>query len=252
MYEFQSVTLVVLASTEQQSLKTTIQTLLDLCDIKDLAEILVYFISADCPSVAAYNEFIDGRTFPIPIRCAVQQMPGLSPAIFEIPRLVNSSHFLIIASDLEMDPQSVPQMIAIAKKNPAAIVCASKFVKGAQREKYGLVHYICNRLVNRTVKHILHIEGTELISTFQVYPLALFYEMDFTNPKRTFYEYTIRPLTKGTPYIEVPTSYKKRTEGESNFYPMKYINLGVTFIRTALDERKRLRGKTNTVRNETE
>ena len=241
MDKFHSLTLVLLASTEQQSLKETIRLLLECCAVEDLAEIIIFLISSDCPSAETAAEIMNDGALPIPVRCCVQQMPGLSPAIFELAQFVNSSHFLIIGSDLEMNPLTVPAMIETAKQHPNAIVCASKFQEGARRENYGHLHYLCNRVVNTAVELILHIKGTELISTFQIYPLDLYKNMHFTNPKRTFYEYTIRPLSMGAEYIEIPTSYKRREEGASNFNPRKYIDLGVTFIRTALSERKRLK-----------
>ena len=236
---FHRLTVVLLASTEQQSLKETVRQLLECCAAEDLAEIIIFLISADCPSAETAAEIINGEPLPVPVRCCVQQMPGLSAGIFELSHLINSSHFLIIGSDLEMDPRTVPAMIETSKQHPGAIVCASKFQKGAKRENYGHLHFLCNRAVNTAVELILNIRGTELISTFQIYPLDLYKRMQFTNPKRTFYEYTIRPLSNGAEYIEIPTNYKGREEGASNFNQRKYIDRGVTFIRTALSERKR-------------
>ncbi len=246
---FHHLTVVLLASTEQQSLKETVRQLLECCAAEDLAEIIIFLISADCPSAEAAAEIMRDSSIPVPVRCCIQQMPGLSAGIFELSHLINSSHFLIIGSDLEMDPRAVPAMIERSKQHPAAIVCASKFQEGARREDYGRLHYLCNRAVNIAVELILNIRGTELISTFQIYPLDLYKRMQFTNPKRTFYEYTIRPLSMGAEYIEIPTNYKRREEGASNFNPKKYINLGVTFIRTALSERKRLRSERNNHKN---
>lgn len=244
MNEFKNLTLVVLASTELDSLKQTIRLLLENCAAEDIAEVMIFLISADCPSAAVAAEIIETHQYPVPIRSCVQQIPGMSPAVYEILQQIgNCSHLLIIGSDLEMDPLSVPALIQTAKAHPNAIVCASKFQKGAHRESYGGFHYLCNRAVNFAVERILHIRGTELISTFQVYPVSLCEKMKFTNPDRTFYEYTIRPLARGEEYIELPTNYKPRLQGASNFNPRKYIDLGVTFILTALDERKRLKAE---------
>ena len=232
-------TIAVLASTEQSTLKKTIQLLLSSCDTRDIAEIIVFLISSDCPSAAIAKEITEDNSTSVPVRCIVQQLPGLSPIFFEIPPLVHSSHFLVLGADLEMDPLSVPAMIKTSKEHPSAIVCASKFQKGSHRKGYGSFHYLCNRAVNAVVEQLLHIKGTELISSFQIYPLDLYQKMQFSNPKRTYYEYTIRPLSLGAEYIELPTNYKRRVEGASNFNLRRYINLGVTFIRTALSERKR-------------
>ena len=240
MSKFEQLTLVVLASTEQKSLIKSVELLVENCNASDIKEIIIFMISSDCPSAAIVSQILE-KHYPVPIRVCVQQRPGLSPAIFEIPRCVQSSHFLVIGSDLEMNPLSVPKMIELSKEHPDAIICASKFQKGSHREHYGFLHYLCNRIVNAAVELILHIRGTELISTFQVYPLELFFDMGFDDPKWTFYEFTLRPLSLGTEYIEIATDYTKRMEGASNFNLKKYVDLGVSFLLTAVREKNRLK-----------
>ncbi len=239
-------TLVVLASTERQTLKKTVNLLLKHCSHTDIAEIVFFLISADCPSAPVAKKIIQTNCSDVSMRICIQKMPGLSPAVHEIPRHVRSSHFLIIGSDLEMSPLTVPDMIKISKQHPEAIVCASKFKKGSKRENYHLPHYLCNRAVNFAMQRLLRIKGTELPITFQIYPTNLFFKMNFTNPKHTFYEFTIRPLTKGVEYIEIPTNYRRRSEGESNFNLHKYIDLGVNFLSAAWRERKRIKKEAKT------
>ena len=225
MAGFEKITLIVLGSTERQSLRDTVRLLIDNCDIKDIRDIVIFLISSDCPSAPVAEEIANDSSIPVPVRIISQKRPGLSPAIYEIVRIPTASHFLIIASDLEMDPLSVPLMIKEAKKHPEAIVCASKFKRGARREGYGIIHYLCNRAVNYIVEKILNIRGTELIATFQVYPKELCDRMNFDDPDRAFYEFTIRPVSMGAEYVEIPTDYKPRTDGKSTFNLKKYINL---------------------------
>ena len=56
MNEFKNLTLVVLASTELDSLKQTIRLLLENCAAEDIAEVMIFLISADCPSAAVAAE----------------------------------------------------------------------------------------------------------------------------------------------------------------------------------------------------
>lgn len=244
MEKFDRMAIVVLATTEQETLKQTVKILLEKCSDKDLSEIIILMVSDECPSASVAGDIIESNTSSVPISLRIQKTPGLYPAVYEATTITGDfSHFLIIGSDLEMDPNSVPEMIEVSKKNPNAVVCASKFMKGSYREKYGAVHYICNRAVNLTVKTILHIKGTELLSTFQIYPADLLREMNFTDLYRTYYQYAFRPVVKGKEYIEIPTDYIRRSEGASNYNPKRYIDLGTTFIKTALGERKLLKAE---------
>ena len=234
MIQFKDITLVVLASTEQQSLRKTLRILDSVCDPKDVKEMLVYLISDTCPAIFELKKILAEETFSIPVRAYIQQKPGISGAIYEIGSIVTSSHYLIISSDLEMDPLSAPALIAASKEHPEAIVCASKFEKGSTRTGYGRTHEICVRAVNASVRTILRIKGNELLTTFQTYPTALFHRMNFTAPTFTFYEYTIKPVYYGTEYIELPTNYVRRDEGDSNFNLKRYIKLAVMFVCAAI------------------
>ncbi len=242
MEKFDRLKIIVLATTEQSTLTQTVRTLLDKCPNEDISEIVILMLSQDCPSAPYAEKIIKDNTSDVPVSRHIQKTPGLYPAVFEAMQLTdNCSHILIIGSDLEMDPNSVPEMLETAKRNPEAIVCASKFMKGSKRVKYGAIHYVCNRAVNTAVKLLLHIKGTEILSTFQIFPVKLLKKMNFTDKTRSYYQYTMRPLTMGAEYIEIPTDYIRRTEGDSNYNPKRYIDLGTTFIKTALDEKREMR-----------
>ena len=238
MSVFEKLTLVCLASTEQSSLVRTLELLSDNCPPEDIEEAVVFLLSDTCPSAPTARELERTQPFRFPVRVELQQTKGLSNAIFEIPQYVNSSHFLIIASDLEMDPLSVPDLIKIAKSRPDAIVCASKFKKGAKRSSYGFLHLVCNRAVNLAVELLLGRRGTELISTFQIYPTALCREMGFDDPERAICEFTFRPLARGAEYIEIPSDYVRRSDGESNYKLRNYVDLGLTCVKSAVAERR--------------
>ena len=240
MERFERMEIVVLATTEQNTLKDTIEILLTKCDKKDISEIVILMVSDSCPSASVAKEIVENNSSGVPVSIHIQKTPGLYPALYEATTIVRDcTHFLVIGSDLEMDPNSVPGMIEKSKENPDAVICASKFMKGSYREKYGLFHYLFNRSVNTAVGLIAGIRGTELLSTFQIYPADLLREMNFTDLYRTYYQYAFRPVVEKAKYIEIPTDYIRRTEGASNYNPKRYIDLGLTFIKTALDERKR-------------
>ena len=67
--------------------------------------------------------------------------------------------------------------------------------------------------------------------------------MNFSDLYRTYYQYAFRPVVEKAQYIEIPTDYIRRSEGASNYNPKRYIDLGLTFIKTALDERKRIKNE---------
>lgn len=213
---------------------------MSLCEPKFTEEVIILLISDSCPAASAADNLLK-KDYPIRLIKKVQTSKGLSPCVHEAGNMVRSSHFLIIGSDLEMNPYTVPALIEKSKKHPAAIVCASKFEKGSKREGYGFFHMLCVRAVNAVIRTILGIRGKELTTTFQIYPTEVFQKMAFDEPDYTFYEYTIKPVYLGIEYIEIPTDYKRRTEGKSTFNLKRYFMLAYKFIYTACRLRVRLK-----------
>ena len=66
--------------------------------------------------------------------------------------------------------------------------------------------------------------------------------MNFTSKRRTFYEFTIKPIIYGSPCIVTPTKYVVRDEGKSNLGVFHYLKMGILFVDTAIklkSEKKR-------------
>lgn len=233
MITFDKLTIIVMASNEQELLRETLKLLSDLCDPNDIEEIIVFLKSEDCPAKIEYDKIVSEGFVPFPMREYIQTIRGFDQMFYEAPKLVDSSHFLLIGADLEMDPHSVPEMIKISKNNPDAIVCASKFADGSSREKYSFLHMLCVRFVNFVVDKIIHSNTTEILATFQIYPTEIHRKMNFTSETRTYYSFTIKPVVYGVKYIEIPTKYVCRDEGISNLGLLHYLKMGFMFIDTA-------------------
>lgn len=243
MITFDKLTIVILASNEQKSLRETLNILSDIYDPEDIAEILVFLKSADCLAKKELDKIRIEENIPFPLREYVQTIPGFNEMFYEAPLLVNSSHFLLIGADLEMNPYDVPSLISESKKHPDAIVCASKWHKDSTREGYRFLHMIGVRFINFVSRLIIGSKGTELIATFEIYPTEIHRKMNFVNQKRSYYGFTLKPLLYGYEYIEIPTHYIQRSEGKSNLHTFKYLRIGLTMIDTAVKlklEKKRL------------
>lgn len=234
MCTFDKLTIIVTASNEKSSLGETLRKLAELCDPKDIAEVIVFLKSENCSAKSDYEKTLQDLCFPFPIRSYVQTIPGYAEMFYEAPTLVHSSHFLCIGADLEMDPDSIPALIETSKANPEAIVCASKFAKGSTREGYGFFHMIAVRFVNFIVRKIIGSNGTELFSTVEIHPTKTHFEMNFSSDPRSFYGFTIKQVICGVPYIEIPTKYVKNNKEKTNFGTFDYLKLTLPLIDTAI------------------
>lgn len=228
---FNSVTVFVLASNEVVSLRETVNKIKENCDDEDLEKIVIVLKSETCPSFAEAEKLSAENS---KVELYIQKAPTAALCLAELPALAESSHFIIMASDLEMDPDSIKDFIPLAKKHPASIICAAKWLKGSTVEGYGLLHEICSRTMNLFISFLFAKNIKDPFSVFQIYPVSVYRKMKFINPSAFLYEYTLKPLRLGVEYIEIPTVYKKRREEKSNFNIATLVDVAVRFCLTAL------------------
>lgn len=210
MKPFESLTVFLLASNETDALRKTINGVLENCAYEDLDKIVIFLKSEDCPSAFTTKEIINERLCD-KIEFTIQKSSNPSDAFAEIPLMITSSHFVIMASDGEMAPESLRDFVRIAKEKPEALICGAKWHKDSVVENHALHRTFESRFLDIFAAILFMRKNTDLFSIFQIYPLELYKKMNF-DKNNLLYEYTLKPLRFGTEYIEIPTVYKRNYE----------------------------------------
>ena len=237
MYRFDSVTIFIFATTETDLLSETIRQIRSSCDDADLSEIIVVVPSADFPSYRHTQKLIEQDiTGKLSIYLQKNRMFELFMA--ELPPLVKGSHFVFMAADLEMDPTDIQTFIQKAKLHPHRIIAASKWLPESTVIGYGKMRRFCSRTLNWIVRHIIQSDATDLFTIYQMYPLSVYHEMHFDDPRYFAYEYSLRPVRLGYEYEEIPTVYRKRTEGKTHFNLFALFRVAFIFIFSAVRVRR--------------
>lgn len=231
--EFQSVTIFVLATNETELLKETVDRLISTCSDEDLEKIVIVLKDEHCPSCNAAKEII--KTYnSTKIEIYFQKSSTVELCISELPKLVKSTHFIIMVADMEMDSSNISTFISRAKKHPKRIICAAKWLKDSTVEGYGLFHELGSRLMNSFISVLFLKNVKDPFSIYQIYPTSVYRRMNFNNDSKFAYEYTIKPLRNDVEYEEISTVYKKRSEGKSNFNYIKLFQTAISFCFTAI------------------
>ena len=244
-------TIVILASNEQQSLAETIDGILKKVDSKDIYEIIVFLKAEDCPAASIADEIIRNHAYHVPIRAVVQKANNLHQAFSEIPALIKSTHILIMFADLATSSETVLKMIQQAKEHPNAVVSASKWHKESDMKGYSFFRMAGSRILNSAVAVVLKSKGKDLFSAFRIVPMEIVRRLPFENKSLFGYDYLLRPIALGVQFIEVPTVYRARKEGKTNVYPMTVLKTAAEFffaalrIRLSLNRRQRKTTKHN-------
>lgn len=227
MRPFESLSVFLLAANETDSLRKTIDGVLENCAYEDIEKIVVFLKSDECPSARTAREIIEEGVCD-KIEACVQKSAIPQKAFAEIPYLVTGSHFVVMASDGEMDPRSLKDFIAIAKQKPNSIVCAAKWNKESVVEGHELHRTLGSRFVDSFAAAVFGVKATDLFSIFQIYPIDLYNKMNF-KPERLLYEYTLKPLRFGAEYIEIPTVYRKEKGRKANTTVPQLIGIALTY-----------------------
>ncbi len=230
---FESVTVFVLASKETVSLRQTVKRIQSCCNSEDIDSIIIVLKSDSCPSRYEADRLIENNK-GIKIEKYVQKSATVVRCIAELPPIAKGSHFVIMASDLEMEPESLKAFIENAKKRPENIICAAKWHKDSSVEGYGTFHEIGSRLMNSFVSILYHKRVFDPFSIFQLYPVSVYKRIKYKNVDLFPYEYTLIPLRLNLGYEEISTVYKKRTEGKSSFNMLSLVKIAVDFCYAAI------------------
>jgi hypothetical protein len=212
--EFSGVTIILPVVTETDSLDETAQILQTTSD-DDIAEVLVVVCERTTPESLERCKALE-RQFGDRLKIHYQSLPFLGGAIREAFDLATASHVAMMASDLETDPLIMPKFIEIAKKNPAAIVTASRWAAGGGFSGYGRVRVTANWVFQQLTALLYGTHLTDATFGYRLFPTALVQSIVWEGLRHEFLLETIlKPLRLDVAVVEVPTLWTPRREGVS-------------------------------------
>ena len=225
---FESLTIIIPASNETDTLKETVSGVLKSGAYDDISRIVLFLKSENCPSAEIANQLIKESNCD-KLEIVIQKTNNYQSAFMEIPSLVKSSHFLVLVSDGEMDPRTIEELVPIAKEKPESVVCGSKWHKDSVVENAAFIQTLGSRIINKFAAIVFGVKATDIFSIFQVYPLDL-----YKKTKASIAEFTLKPLRLGIEYIEIPTYYKREENRKSNFNFWGFFKMGLGYIKSIL------------------
>ncbi len=145
-----------------------------------------------------------------------QKLPFLGGAIREAFEIARGSHVILMASDLETDPNIVRKMIDLEAQNPSGIVTASRWISGGSFEGYSKIKLACNWVFQRSFSLLYFTRLSDMTYAYRIMPTKVVQSIHWEELRHPFlFETLIKPLRLGVPVSEVPAQWKSRKEGES-------------------------------------
>lgn len=213
--EFSGASVILPVVTETDSLDETARILRETSD-EDLAEVLVVVCSRTTPESLTRCHGLEA-VFGDRLRIHHQHMPFLGGAMREAFALATAGHLIMMASDLETDPRTVPDLIGQAKKRPGAIITASRWATGGSfSSSYGAHRVAANWVFQRLTSVLYRTTLTDATFGFRLFPTALVQQIRWEGLRHEFLlETLLKPLRLGVEVVEVPTTWRARQEGDS-------------------------------------
>lgn len=242
---FESVTVILPVVNEAISLRQTVEIILR--DAKDrVREFLIVVCDRTTPAamttVAALQQELG-----LVVVVHHQKLPFLGGAIREAFDLARGTHVILMASDLETDPQLVRKMIDEEEKNPSGIVTASRWISGGSFEGYSKIKLLCNWIFQRFFSLLYFTRLSDMTYAYRIMPTPLVQSIRWEELRHPFlFETLIKPLRLGVPVAEIPAAWVSRKEGDSQntfFRNFAYFRTGLktrfvsksTLLRAATD-----------------
>jgi glycosyltransferase involved in cell wall biosynthesis len=227
--EFRDVSAVVPVVTETDAFEKTIDTVFNRSG-SDLKEVIVVTCDRTTQaSRAAINRA--SRNFPGLIRSHEQRRPFLGNAIREAFDLARGSHLVMMASDLETDPETFPELVDEAKRHPQAVITASRWMERKSFSGYGRLRVLANYVFQLLARAAYGTKASDLTFGYRLFPTDLVQKIAWKGERHEFLLETIlKPLRLGIDVKEVSTRWIPRPEGESQ----NNLWLQAMYVRTAL------------------
>ena len=234
---FKSATIILPVINETFSLEETVR--ITLRDVKDrIDEILIVVCARTTPEAMETVGRLSQNLGSI-IRVHTQILPFLGGAVREAFDMARGSHVVMMASDLETDPNALKSMLDSAELHPSAIVTASRWRVSKGFQGYSRVKLLCNWAFQRFFAELYGVRLTDMTFAYRILPTKLVQSVQWEELRHAFlFETLVKPLRLGVKVIEIPSGWKARTEGESqNTFLLNFIYFR-TGLRTRFASRK--------------
>jgi hypothetical protein len=142
-----------------------------------------------------------------------------------------STHFLIMASDLETHPSDAIRLWEMAQRNPTHIIVGSRWLNPKSFSDYGKGRLLANRLFQIIMSRMWHQYITDYTFGFRVIPMRFGRQISPTALKHEYLlESFLLMLKLGAEVIEIPTVWRVRIEGVSH----NVFNRNAKYLLTAI------------------
>jgi glycosyltransferase involved in cell wall biosynthesis len=136
------------------------------------------------------------------------------------------TEFVIVTmADLSDPPEVMNDMLLKAQKEGADLVCASRYMKGGKQYGGPLLKGLFSRVAGVSLHWFTGIPTHDISNSFKMYRKSMLdtITIESSGGFEIGMEITVKAFITGYKICEVPTEWRDREEGESNFKLWKWL-----------------------------
>ena len=224
-----SVSIILPVINETVSLRKTVETILHDVKRELIREFIIVVCKRTTPEAMKVIAQLQNELGELVV-VLQQKLPFLGGALRDAFDVACGSHLIIMASDLETNPDDVHILIEEQQKNPAGIVTTSRWIRGGKFHGYSPIKLVCNWIFQRFFSLLYGTRLTDMTFGFRILPTGLVRAITWEEVRHPFnLECIVKPLRLGIQVSEVPCIWHPRIEGESQnpfFRNFEYFRIG--------------------------
>jgi glycosyltransferase involved in cell wall biosynthesis len=228
--ELTSVSILLPVINETVSLRQTVDILLRDVPRPVICELLIIVCKKTTPESMAVIADLQKQLGDLVV-VLNQKLPFLGGAMRDAFDISRGSHVLMMASDLETDPNIAGKIIEEGRKIPNGIVTTSRWQSSGNFHGYSQIKLICNWIFQHFFSALYGTKLTDMTFGYRIFPTKLVQAIRWEELRHPFLlETMIKPLRLGVPVVEIPTTWHARIEGESQnpfFRNFAYFGIGL-------------------------
>lgn len=226
MNHFESLSIIIPTIDETDSLRKTMEILAETCIHGDIEEIIVVVCEKTTPECMSVVGILQDIAQDVPVRLYTQKEPGLGSALNEAFDLVKGSHLVYLGADMDTDPHLVSVMAEKSKKNPDAIILASRWLKGGGFEGYGAINRLLNFVFQKLVQVLYCTKVSDLTYGYRLIPTDKLRSIVLESSSPAIgLESNLKFIRLKYRFVEIPAFWKARSQGKARttfFMKLKY------------------------------
>ena len=213
--EFNSVTIIIGTTDETDSLKKTVDFIMENCDNDDIGKVLMVKpknVSEGCDRTISLLE----EKYGDKVRGLEQTRPYIGGAIRDGFDASESSHILLLPGDLAISLECIPEMIRRVKQKPDVVSKTSRWLKKDSFHGYNGTRKVLNRLSQIFLRVLYSSDLTDFTSPVQTAPAEAYMKSDWRELNFPFLlEMVLVPLRRGYKFEEFAVECYQRQQGKS-------------------------------------